>query len=425
MLFIGQTRFSLYNPNTSAWKASNGSRFKNEREYRKYLFSDERLGMRAEIFFDMSLPLLAEASRGFDVRHLISYSDYLPRKYQRMLQDAAKSHDFLILDKQKTKVPAQTVESVARGILLGTNTNDPHQSFGSYRLDDDDLLPVDFFQRNEPYIRPENVGSIVSFGTGLTAIYMDGKFYNARRCYSPMVAIGLMGINKFADDGTLVSPVPIGHNRSDRANPVILDSREIGYMWTRHVEQDSTLGSATIDNDKLLQRIRKHIDPHPPATDAEEIARHFPLIADRISPAFGPGSTLEAPITSKTMIPEGGVVLGLQDLRGEIHFKVELTCDVSTEMRNALVSFVLIDEATGEVANPEKWAVPLREVWVSTSGNPEVGFYKYLNTGPGKQNTRFKVLLPEGLTMKGAKVMKWRRQKSPISINAITVTSSK
>src|SRR5699024_123586 len=98
-MFIGQTRFSLFMPGSSAWRASDNTRFRSESEYLEYLYSEERLEARAKLFFDFSLPQLADAARGYDVTHLVSYSDSLPAKYQRQLEEAAAGYDFLQLDR--------------------------------------------------------------------------------------------------------------------------------------------------------------------------------------------------------------------------------------------------------------------------------------------------------------------------------------
>ena len=49
--FIGQTRFSIYSPESNAWNISGFS----ENDYIAHLYSDERLLLRMKIFIDYSI----------------------------------------------------------------------------------------------------------------------------------------------------------------------------------------------------------------------------------------------------------------------------------------------------------------------------------------------------------------------------------
>ena len=51
--FIGHTRFSLYQPGSTAWQASNKSKFRTPAEYQRYLYSAARLDARVDIFLSM------------------------------------------------------------------------------------------------------------------------------------------------------------------------------------------------------------------------------------------------------------------------------------------------------------------------------------------------------------------------------------
>lgn len=419
MLFIGRTRFSLFDPKSSSWKASNGSKFRNADEYKNYLFSDERLSLRAEIFFNLSLPLLSMASEGYDVRHVVSYSEYLPEKYEQMLKEAKAKYDFLILDRQTNGSTVIDTNQFARDIL--TRSPDPQAPFGVYRLDDDDLLPIDFFKRCQPYITNSNIGMLVSFGAGLTAIYMDGKFYNSRECYAPMIGIGLVAIHGFDANGDLHAPVLISHNRSDRANAVILDSRALGFMWTRHIEQDSTLGTGTLSRDGLLSRIRKQINQHPPAMDTSDIQKYFPVLSGIITAAKDSHSSMQVPVGPKTRISRDPIPLQFTPKRGQIRFDFVVTGDSSCTDRNALVCFDILDDSTGKAPSGEKWVAALTQSRISFSDNTDIGYFRYLTTGNGRYRSKIEIALPDGFTLVGASLKKWRRLDANIVIQSSSV----
>jgi hypothetical protein len=278
-VFVGQTRFSLFMPGAGAWRASGNSIFRTESEYRAYLFSEERLDIRSRIFFNYSLPQLADAAEGYDVTHLISYSENLPRKYQRKLEEASIEYSFLELDKVKTGgKPVNPKDIVSR------RAGGVQRLFAEYRLDDDDMLSVDYFERLAEYVRPEYVGMYVSFGAGIAAIYVEGRFYDARRSRFPLIAIGLAKVCQIDPDGTITSPKKISHTMSDTVAPVILDSRRIMYIWTRLESSDMAVKDSTVKSQAELREIlRKRNSKYPFLEDMEEVRVQFPHVVSRVT----------------------------------------------------------------------------------------------------------------------------------------------
>lgn len=419
MLFIGQTRFSLFKPKAKAWRASNGSRFSSQEEYKQYLFSERRLDLRAEIFINQSLPQLELAGAGHEIRHIVSYSDDLPHKYQDALRDAAQRYPFLMLDcSSRSEKPVQP-EDVARELVLGTGEVDPTQAFGIYRLDDDDLIPVSFFDRNAAYIRPDNAGMQISLGTGITALHLDGSYYNARRCYFPMIAIGLMSVCRFLEDGALLAPKPAAHNVSDRTNPVILDSRKIGYLWLRHADQDTALGTS-LDAGKVVHRIRERMDEYPAVTDMEEVAAEFPVVADRLFRQAGPGMTRQVLVSAPQPVGGEGLALPFPEASGYLELHVEVDCGAGAVQNNAVVSFDLVASGGGPL-NPATMQRRLRETGLYLSNNPAIGYFQYVNTIAGQSASSHRVWLPEGVACRGVSLRPWKRLETPISARSIAL----
>lgn len=278
-MFIGQTRFSLFMPGSTNWRASDNTRFRSENEYLEYLYSEERLEARTKLFLDFSLPQLADAARGYDVTHLVSYSDSLPAKYQRQLEEAAAGYDFLQLDRVEAGNKATSPVAVAK-----RKANSKERLFIEYRLDDDDMLAVSYFDQLSAYARPEFVGMYVSFGAGIAVVYVDGKLYDARTCRHPMVAIGLAKICGIDQSGDVQAPKNIRHVIADTAAPVILDSRELSYVWTRHDSQDTAVKPAA---GKTLSELREYLrhrnSRHPLVEDMDEVERHFPHIVNSMT----------------------------------------------------------------------------------------------------------------------------------------------
>lgn len=282
-LFIGHTRFSVHQYNSGSFKATrqgNTRRF-DEDEYTQWLYSAERLGPRTEIFVEESLPQLAASSEVCDLVHVVHYSASLPDKYQQKLREAARQYPFIHLNEAPGIVaPSSPSKKVLNHVLKGRLPEDG--VFGIYRLDDDDVLPVNFFERMNPYVVEEHVGWRVSFPESLTAIRTRSEYILPWSRYFPKAAAGLVSVHQKTSDGTihgLQTRAPTkGHMKLDTVHPTILDSREPGFFQARHKSQDSILGSGPTPFFSTIV---------PPAMTANPVSPHlfdeyFPFVARRI-----------------------------------------------------------------------------------------------------------------------------------------------
>ncbi|KSU67698.1 glycosyltransferase [Arthrobacter sp. NIO-1057] len=420
MLFIGHTKFSVYTPTSGAWRATNGSKFRSEEEYRAYLFSGLRLDPRIDILINFSLPQLALAAKNHQIVHLLSYSELLPRKYEQLLIDASDKYEFIQLNKQRLGTGWKTAEQIAPDLLL--TSEHPQQPFGIYRLDDDDILPADYFDQISPYVKEEFVGMQVSLGTGVSAIYKDGQFYNARKTYHPMLSIGYTSIHKMNGNGE-ISKFPVSaHNLADRKYPVILDSRRLGYLWTRHTQQDTALGLLETDESSLNEALKRHMDRHPAVHDLDELFSSFPILENKITAAGSPKSTREEMITKSTELDHLGLRLKPKRVGGRVKVTVTMTCSIDSVPRNALLKFIFVNK-DGRRIDPKTLDQYFENQPISRSGNARVGWFRYLSTRPGKNKTVIDVTLPPNVCIGVVSVTKWVRNETRISINSISVES--
>ncbi len=421
MIFIGKTKFSVFSPVSGAWKATNGSRFKTRAEYKAYLFSDTRLEPRITIFTKYSLPQLELASKGHDVALLVSYSEFLPEKYENQLISAAAKYPFLILEKQELGKPHISLESIAKDKLQ--TSNDPLQPFGIFRLDDDDILPADYFEQNTPYIKNEFIGMQISHGIGISAIYKDGTFFNARRTYHPMLNIGYTSVHRFDATGNM-SQLPIaGHNIADRSYPIIMDSRKIGYLWTRHAAQDTALGLVEVDENSLISSLKRHMDRHPAINDMEEVYRAFPVLVNQITNASTPESTREEMITKPLELEGPGLRLKPKPVGGSVRITAATTCDMKSEIRNSLISFIFVNHA-GLRIDPTSLDEHFKNQPISRSGNSKIGWFRYMSSKPGLNRTVVNFTLPEGVYLAVANIVKWRKHDTKIVVTSLSIEST-
>lgn len=421
MIFIGHTKFSVYTPVSGAWKATNGTRFKNQEEYKKYLFSDSRLKPRIDIFVNYSLPQLSLATRGHNVKHLVFYSEFLPSKYEQILLAAGEKYSFLILEKQRIGVAPTSLESFAR-VQLQSSGN-PMQPFGIFRLDDDDILPADYFDQNARYVKHEFVGMQITHGVGVSAIYKDGQFFNARKTYHPMLNIGFASIHEFDSSGEMTKLPVASHNVADRTYPVILDSRKLGYLWTRHPAQDTALGLIETDESSLIDTLKRDMNRHPAIQDMGELSKSFPVLKEVITNAESPDATRQELIIETTTLDASGLRIKPKPVGGKVRVTTTMNCDMQSQARNALISFIFVD-SDGLRINPMSLDTHLANQSISRSTNPRIAWFRYLSTKPGKNRTIIDFSLPKGIYLAVATILRWQRHESKIVLTSLSIEST-
>lgn len=417
MLFIGHTRFSLFNPDSPSWKASNGSAFADREAYRDHLYASDRLDLRAHIFINFSIPQIARSAEKYRVKHLVLFSDTLPEKYQELLEDAAAKYTFLVLNKRSTSHSVITPEGLANQLYaLGEIRSD--EAFGIYRLDDDDILPVSYFDQMAPYMLPNHAGMQVSLGEGITALFIDGSYYNARKCYWPMFSAGLINVCKFNEDGTLIAPQNAPHNLSDRTNPVILDSRKPGFFWTRHLNQDTALAYSS---DDVMGQVISDMSKYPLLEENDKSLEQFPAVKGLVSTRPGPGWNRYSLSDEENNLTEKGERFNTARFSHQFDLALDLTCDEDAVPGNALVSFDLVTDVGHDITTEQREQLGVQGIGMS--GDPSIGYYRYLHTEPGRKHLSYPIRLPDGVECRSVMFRRWKRSHTEIVISNIQVIS--
>lgn len=248
--FIGTTRFSLFIPGSGSWNLS--SKANSEEEYKKNLFSSERLDVRIKIFTEISLPQLAIAAKNYNLLHIVQYSSHLPQKYIQTLKEAENKYSFLKLfcSDQLSQHAEFVNEQVSR---FSSNFPENKVTYAWYRLDDDDLISVNFFNYALPFISKHNIGYCLSFGRGYTATYHDNQIWDFRECYRPKTSVGQIYICQFDKETGLIVEAPRqNHAQIDKWAPTILDSRLPNFITLLHPNQD---GHSRGEKDSAILKI--------------------------------------------------------------------------------------------------------------------------------------------------------------------------
>ena len=263
--FYGVTRFSTYSPGSGAWLASQGAA--SEAEYRAHLFSDERMGPRCEIFCTLALPIYQQMADRHAYRHIVHFSEALPGKWRDRLYEAAYDYPVLLLD--KVDGPQMHSQVTMRRDIEARNPD--VETVAWFRVDDDDLLSVDYLDRLNTYATPQHHGFAVSFGLGVAALYGEGGFSDFREVHARLPSQGQAYIGR--NDrlaGRLVFPKATTHTRQDTSSPVIYDSRDVAYVYTFHDGQDRGVGAASAAD---------RLERYEPFKNMRALRSRFPTIA--------------------------------------------------------------------------------------------------------------------------------------------------
>lgn len=244
ILFIGGTRFSMFLPDSQKWNLATGA--DSAEEYRNQLFDPQRLAERLDIFLNLSVPQLAEAARRHRLRHIVHVTPDLPTETLTALRGAAERHDFLEVFSSNSEAEhdRRHRELVRQLAPIGQDM----VPFIWYRLDDDDLISAEVFDRAEPYAIPEHAGYVLSFGRGYTASYSHGHLWDLREWHRPMTSVGQMYISAYHRvTDTFLEPPRYNHAKIDRWAPTILDSRQHSFMTVLHEGQDGHTRGEGVD----------------------------------------------------------------------------------------------------------------------------------------------------------------------------------
>lgn len=380
--FVGQTRYSLYIPESRAWRATEQS--DDKKDYRDYLFAPERMDFRDKLFNEFTVPSIAEAAEGHNLIHIVSFSESLPDKYIESLERTARRYPFI----QLQMLPDGT-HDWGRVDKLIKERLEPGV-FGRYRLDDDDILSTHYFTEMEKFIKPEFVGMVASMPLGVEAIYDAGHFYNFRESHLPMNSMGLLYVSELAEDGKIRAARAGAHDRSDRLAPVILNSSKLGYFRTNHTGQDNLLRHS---KKAVVERLLFDMDRFPAIKNASTLRRNFPAVADKLL------NTENAAQIRWNRSLGNGIELKLDQPNQGI--SVVMTGEASEELRKHPIALSLSLISQGGRAVGAR----ARFTGLSTSANARVGQFVYFDLGSGGFEASASAFLPEGVSIGAVRII--------------------
>lgn len=403
-MFIGATRFSIFQPSSHAWNLTKNAGRDTPDELKSVLYSPHRIEPRLDIFLNFSLPIIAKAAEHHFIKHVVMYSEEMPEQYKERLEEAAARWDFLVLNRH---VDGKSDETVPGPHMIAKKYLGDEGTYGIYRLDDDDLLSESFFSRADRFIKPAFAGMRLSFASGVTGFYENGEFSYLKTCYHPMIAIGLLNICHRVDAHNIIQPSDAPHIYSDRYDPVILDSEEPMYFWTRHCNQDTNVA----DEGDSRASILKELNSRPSFGGTEKAIELFPTLEGNLRPINF------KPIVQNAMeIGASPVSLAVEVNSSTFEVKLEVEAPLGTVSRAGLVSFQFEDS--------EGIPVKAKDVAIeglTSSPNDAIGWYKYLQTDAGRVWQTFTVGIESGHRLSQITVMQFGKNSRDFTVHNIQI----
>jgi len=408
-MFYGVTRYSLFSPGSHSWKTSRSGVFKTPDDYMQYLFSEKRLNLRADMFFNKAVPALAAMAENHDYKHFVMYSELLPKRHQDILIAAAAKYPFLVPVEWNEVVRGTGIEEVLPLVeedLAGKfGAADGVQPVVWFRLDDDDVLAADYLTQLENYRTLNHVGMAISFGLGLTAYKGEHELVNLREYYHPKSAQGMAFVSAFDPRQrrlAIITPGP--HHGVDQIMPTILDSREHMFFQVRHSDQDSTL------NETPYERVAAslaRLDKLPAVRSADVSAEKWPSLFEDI--------VRGEPVAHELSMP------GSEPLR--LTEETVLTFPLDSGIKAGLVEFEFEFESASRLQGG--FAVVSYDLHGADGVDPEeLGLRKSAMFGLSRQAwskssrgvVRHSFLLPDGASISGITLRGKNRQPADVFI---------
>lgn len=397
MYFIGQTRFSLYIPNSNTWNVSNFT----ESEYIDHLFSDDRMSVRAKIFSEVSVPLLNQMRKNYEYWHIVSYSSILPTKWKNLLFDLQCKYPFIYLNEVDT-----SKEDPIHTLLKSK----PNGSVSFFRLDDDDLLSIDYLDYLSLYNKQEFKNMVISFAKGFVGHYENGMFVDLRHCKKQLIAIGQAYIGEYKD-GKLYIPKVESHHTLDEFYPIILDSRKSMYIHTHHSEQDTNFRFSKNIASKNFN-IHSEMANYTKCKNLNELKSIFPILESNINQIIDDakyqGHFFEI---HNIHLNEKYTTIPIDVNEEKVVFEYEYNFSLPKETVSAkalLIAFHFDREVqveSGLVFSPHN----------------NIGWFKYINAGNGVASGNTSFVLKNPAKLSGIKLVFWDDRFDSGIVNTIKI----
>ena len=244
---VGLMKFSVISSRDKGSFIS--SREKSWEDHVSSMLDPERLRFRLRFLTEVTLPQLDKQTLGssrnwFSLTIIIS--ELLPQPVKAELYDAALGYPWLRIVERGVDDYA-AANTLVRDALCGMERGPGEQPYLSFRLDDDDTLPLNYLENVQNYIRMENVGKFITFTRGAKILWDSKSFiirnYEVENRSFMAIGLGIVGLFDFTSRRYVskTTTVFVGMNQFQIKNayPFIEDDAPNMFIWSHHGFQDT------------------------------------------------------------------------------------------------------------------------------------------------------------------------------------------
>lgn len=233
---------------------------------------------RIRIFCDLAAPIYQQMAERHDYRHFVYYSKEMPERWTDALNQAAV--EFPVL--RPTLVDSDRINTIGHiESILAERRSSKESLVFLFRVDDDDILALDFLDQVSEYMHELHRGYAVSLADGFAGLYEDGEYREFRRHTHVLSSMGQGTIGAWAPaDGKLRIPQIVNHGKTHFRRSVLVNAQRPTFLQTRHVGQDTASQGGAVESlemaraDLLTRFSRlKAID------DVSELKSQFPTVS--------------------------------------------------------------------------------------------------------------------------------------------------
>lgn len=276
--YYGTTRFSVFNPNSPDWRLTRTQGATDPQLYEKMLFSDSRMEPRVRIFCDIAAPIYQRMAESHNFYQLVFYSPRMPSRWKDELEEASTKYPVLKLipvDTEKLDMSFYIKQSLV-------NIEEELDSFVyMFRIDDDDILSVDYLDQVKPLVIDQHVGFAVSFADGYAGLFENNQYVEIRKHVQALSSMGQGVIGRwFAEKSELELPRMNNHNKTHYNRTVLLNAQRSSFIQTRHTGQDTALleGNGGMDLASQRREVKSKFERLKTVVEREKVIAEFPSI---------------------------------------------------------------------------------------------------------------------------------------------------
>lgn len=282
--YFGATRFSVFSPRSVSWRLTRERGAFDPAAYEAALFADVRMEPRIKIFCDLAAPVYQKMAESHEFRHFVYYSTRMPERWTNILRETAEKYPVLCL----MPVDSDRLETIGHvtQVMREASASEDALVF-LFRIDDDDLLSIDYLDQISEYMHELHAGYGVSLADGYAGLYEAGGYQEFRKHTQILTSIGQGTIGSWnSASAKLNVPQISNHNRTHFRMSVLVSAQRPSFVQTRHVGQDTASREGAGESSEsargdLLTRFRKLRE----VDSTSELVSQFPTLSRYVESA--------------------------------------------------------------------------------------------------------------------------------------------